>query len=347
MDRTANLLAVAFCAFAAAPAFADGIQYTCDPGITASVCATIQTTIAGQYANVFTNANAVIYVQYGSIGGVASNTQFYNTVTYTNYYNALQGNETDANDVTAVNSLGGNATNPVVSGYGVAVTSALDAALGLAGAIGITTSNASCTIGNAGCYNDIITMSNSVNFYYDSGPYTNGFYDFYTALEHETDEALGTSSCIRGTTGTPALSAGCTNNGNGVSAADLFRYSSAGTRSFIGPGADQALGSAAYFSINSGATSIAAYNNTNNGADYGDWSTNCTFVQDAAGCVTGSGTNIRNDGGPEVAVLDAVGYSLVAPEPASAGMLALGLGFVAGFVIWRRLDDDRQDPDEL
>lgn len=325
-------------AFAAAPASAYGIQYVCDPSIGAGVCATMQTTIAAEYASAFSNANAVIYVTLGGLSGaVAENTQYYNTVNYSTYYSALSENEADANDVTAVNSLGGSTTNPVIAGDGVAVTSALDAALGLFGAIGITTSDTSCLIGNAGCYNDIITMSNSLSFYYDTGSYTSGEYDFFTALEHETDEALGTSSCIANTTGTPAIGAGCTNNGIGVSAADLFRYSADGTRSFLGTNGNQAEGSLAYFSIDGGMTDIANYNNTNNGADYGDWSTGCTYVQDADGCnaIKGAGLNILNDGGVEIQVLDAVGYN-PAPEPGTAAMFAVGAAVMTGLAWWRR-----------
>ena len=42
-----------------------GIVYTCDPGIDADVCTTLNTTISGLYASIFTNAAANIYVKFG------------------------------------------------------------------------------------------------------------------------------------------------------------------------------------------------------------------------------------------------------------------------------------------
>lgn len=323
------------------PAFATGIQFTCDVSISASVCTTLNTTVAGQYASVFTNANASIYIKMASISGVASSAQILNGASYTSYFNALSSTESGANDVTAVNSLGGGTTNPVVSGNYVAMSSALGSALGFS-VTGVTSSLGSCSIGGSNCYDGVITMSNSVSFYYGSGSYSAGEYDFVTAAEHETDEILGTTSCLNNTTSTPSqceFGSGPFAAG-GVSAADLFRYSANGTRSFLGPGGNQALGSTAYFSINGGATNIVSYNNTNNGADYGDFSTNCSHVQDAFGCNTGYGTTILNDGGAEIALLDAVGYNLTStgeslsaaslPEP---GTLWIG-GSGAILVLW-------------
>jgi len=332
-------------AFAALPVFANGITYDCSSSLSISVCTTLQTTIAGQYASVFTNANSVIYVQMGNIGkDVGENVQFYGTVDYASYYAQLTANASGTADSTAISSLGGGTTNPVVSGDGVAMTSSLAAALGFSGSSGICTTatdascntrDPSCTLGQANCYNDIITISSTEPLYYDTGTYISGEYDFFTTVEHETDEALGTSSCLvtepspPGPANTPEVSPAC-DGGSAVSAADLFRYSASGTRSFFGPGGDQAdANTLAYFSINGGVTNLAPYNNSPNGGDYGDFSTNCTYVQDADGCNTGFGTNILNDGGVEIAMLDAVGYN-EAPEPGTIGMLILGLGLMPG-----------------
>lgn len=357
---------------ASAPAFASGIVYDCDASIStlssnvfgngATICNALNSTISGQYASIFTNANAVIYVEYAATDGVASNTQFLNTVTYANYLSALTSHESGAADVMAVNSLGAGSTNPVVSGDGVSVSSALDSALGLSGAYGIKQTSpgnfSSCAVISVAnsCFNDIITVSSSYSYYYASvsgaPAYSSGEYDFFSSVEHETDESLGTESCIPNTSsGTPAPSAGCANGvGQGVSAADLFRYSADGVRSYMGTGGSQDEGSLAYFSINSGKNNIVSYNNTTNGADYGDFSTTCTYVQDAYGCPTSAaaGVNIVNDGGVEAALLDSVGYNLtatgksisaadalIAPEPGTVGSAAGGF-LLIGITVARR-----------
>jgi hypothetical protein len=231
--------------------------------------------------------------------------------------------------------LGGNVTNPVVSGDGVGLTSALESSLGLTSADGgpfgiLSTTDGTCTLGTTNCYNGIITVTNVLaDWYYRSGAQGGSTYDFFSAVEHETDEILGTSSCIGGTTTTPATDS-CTNGppAAGVSPTDLFRYSAAGVRSFIGTGGNQSSGSTACFSINSGTTMIACYNNTENGADYGDWNGASLRVQNAFGTPGVSGTDITNDGGSEIALLDAVGYNLnsaATPEPATFGLLGASL----------------------
>jgi hypothetical protein len=323
-------------AFCAGLATAGNISYTCDSGLIADgTCAVLNSTIAGLYNSTFTNANASIYIQYG-VTGLASSLQYYDNVSYSAYATALAANEGDANDVTAVASLGGNTTNPVVSTSGVALTSALATALGLAGtagSVGIDVNGNSCTLGNVGCYNGIETVSNAPNtWYYRSGSQGGGTYDIYSAVEHETDEVLGTSSCITGTNpGNIATSVNCTNGSPAVavSAADLFRYSGSGVRSYLGA----ANGSTAYFSIDGGVTNIASYNNSPNGADYGDWDSASLRVQNAYGTPGTSGTDITNDGGSEIAVLDAVGYNLVSsvPEPGTVALFGVGFTMLAAY----------------
>lgn len=328
------LLAVAALG-ATLPAFGGTILFTCNANIDATVagtCGTLNTTITGLYASTFTNANASIFIQYGATGLGGSN-QFQETVSYSAYRAALTAHESGANDVTAVGSL--TLGNPVVPGNGVAVTSALAAALGLPGGIGITTSNTTCTPGNPGCYNGIITLSNTPGtFYYRSGAQAGGTFDFFSVTEHEIDEILGTPSCLTTLSGSPAISAGCTNGGTGVGAVDLFRYASAGTRSYL----STANGSTAYFSIDGGATNIAGYNNSPNGADYGDWDSSSLRVQNAFGTSSTNGLDITNDGGSEINVLDAVGFNLTSevPEPGTAGLFGSSLALLARFAFRRR-----------
>ena len=133
---------------------------------------------------------------------------------------------------------------------------------------------------------------------------------------------LGTSSCISTQT---SLSDACDSATKGVgtpSAVDLFRYSSAGHLVL-----DSSLSTTAgaYFSYNGGTTNGAKgeggtakfYNTLANGEDYADYvpsSPSCRTnlaLQDESGCPgSDKGSTILNDGGSEVNILTAVGYSV-------------------------------------
>jgi hypothetical protein len=196
-----------------------------------------------------------------------------------------------------------------------------------------------------------VTNDPGTPLYYDNlgGPEPSGAYDFYTTVEHETDEVLGTSSCI--STQGVSLSDGCDSFGAGTpSAADLFRYSAPGALVL-----NSALSTApgAYFSYDGGTTNGAIgvggspkyYNTLNNGNDYSDYvssSPDCgtnQAVQDAEGCPgEDAGLNILNDGGSEIKILNAVGYDLTpatttaaTPEPGTIILLASGMAALAGY----------------
>ncbi|MBV8817947.1 MAG: hypothetical protein JO022_06295, partial [Acidobacteriaceae bacterium] len=204
-----------------------------------------------------------------------------------------------------------------------------------------------CTLPGTGCYNGIITITNDPNtlLYYDNqgGTEDSNAYDFYGTVQHETDELLGTGSCI--TTGSggqgaqtvklraravsaaasadqPSLTDYC---GDGVpSAVDLYRYSGAGK---LVLDSDLSTKDGAYFSYDGGTTKGAPgvdgrgkdYNTKANGADYADFvsSADCATVeaiQDAFGCAgQDAGLNILNDGKGEINILNALGYNLVTP----------------------------------
>jgi hypothetical protein len=312
------------------PAFG-GITYSCNSNIDTlsgtTACETLQTTIAGLYGSTFTNANASIFIQFGNNGGLGASQQFLGAASYASYQTQLASHEGDANDLTAVGTLPG--TDPLGSGGNVFLTTALANALGFIDTAGITSSGTSCfTPGVGDCYDGLITLNDPADlafesggqgYYYRSGAFGPNNYDFFTVAEHETDEILGTLSCLTTSGGSPLDFCGA---GNGA-ATDLFRYSAPGTRSFLGT----ANGTLAYFSIDGGTTSIAPYTNSPGIGDYGDWSTGCTHVQDTTGCL-GTGFDITNDGGAEISVLDAVGYNLnssAVPEPATFGLLGVSL----------------------
>jgi hypothetical protein len=319
-------------AFGTGVACANGITYTCDPSVAAATCTTLNTTIAGLYNSTFSNANASIYIEYGTTGLGQSTTGFENQISYSTYIADLVA-EAGPGTVRAAAVASLPATEPALyGGAPIDITSALGTALGISGLNGTTAGGALCTIGSAGCYNGIITITNdpSTLLYYRNGTIDPSAYDFYSVVEHETDELLGTSSCID-TTGA-ALANTCSNNA--AAAVDLYRFNG-GSPVF----SDTTPG--AYFSYDAGATNGAGgalYNTLVNGDDYADFISGCPTtprVQDGTGCPGYAGLDITNDGGAEINILDAVGYNLVTttPEPSAVCLFAAGLAAIA---VYRR-----------
>jgi hypothetical protein len=336
------------------PVFASLI-YTCDPSIGATTCAALNGSsagvynVAGIYDGIFGNSvNADIYITYGSAGVGSSSTNF-TPVPYTDYYNALAAH---TDDPVALASLGlGGDPLGIRSDGNVDISPALATALGItdngANTAGLEADGlTNCTLGTSGCYNGVVTIATGPGgFYFPSSPSAAPpspppyLVDFYSIVEHETDEVLGTVSCIGTSGGAPYDQ--CNPGSTDASAADLFRYSAAGVRSFI----DTADGTSAYFSNDGGVTDIADYNNSPNGEDYGDWLPIYPYlVQDEEASPdatldisTDVGTNSNHYPQPEVAVLDAVGFDLASsvPEPATFGLLGVSLVFLLAGA-WRK-----------
>jgi PEP-CTERM motif len=346
--KTLRFLCIGFAAvvgmaMGATRASADNLTFTCAASIDATqagTCAYLNSTISSLYTSTFSNVNANIYIQQGITGLGSSTPGFYNYVPYSTYLADLTATASnDAVDVAALAALNSLDT-PLYGSGNVVITSALGEAIGVPNAdlFGTTSGGAACIIGTAGCYNGIITITTPANLYSETGQllYWNqtggaqpgNAYDFYSVVEHETDEILGTRSCIATTSG--ALSNPCNYFGSGTpSAVDLFRYSALGT---LIPDSSLSTTPGAYFSYNGGATNGAGgavYNTLANGEDYADFASYCKFVQDATGC-PGSDLNITTDGGAEINILDAVGYNVtnvtnVTPEPSSMALFATGL----------------------
>lgn len=339
MLRVLPLPALVLLLCSAVPGLANGLTYDCGSGISSSTCSYLQNTVAALYNNTFSNINTTIYVQVGSIPGeVAETTQNDNYVPYSSYLSALSsasnGNTIDVDALNALNNL-----DTAIYGSGnVELTASLDSSLGglSVSVVGTQLGGGLCIIGpgNPGCYDAVITVSSTQAFYYRGTGNTNANetsneVDFFSAVEHETDEALGTASCVN-TLG--SLADDCSGV-NTPSAVDLFRYQSPGDLVLLSTTAG------AYFSYNGGATNGAdgaLYNTLANGNDYADFVTYCSstvYIQDASIC-PGKDANldITDDGpghtlGPEVNILSAVGYQLddpIAPEPGSVETLALG-----------------------
>ena len=345
-------------AFGASLASATGISYTCDPNVSAITCNYLNTTIANLY-NAFTDANASIYIRYGTTA-LVSTKSLDNIVRYSDYVTALAANSNkDAIQSAALTALSTYDATPY-GGGDVILTTALVSALNLSadvigGLKGITSTGASCSFPNPGCFVAVVTVTNDPGtpLYYDNlgGMEPADASDYYATVEHATDEVLGTASCIA--TGSGVFSdpcdseAGVPANTGTPSAVDLFRYRSAGTLALDSTDLGLTAGPAAYFSYNGGSTNGAVgdggspkfYNSQANGDDYADFlssSPDCgtnLAVQDAVGCPgEDAGRSIANDGRGEINILNAVGYDLLpTPEPGTMGLLAASLAVLAAY----------------
>ena len=325
------------------------VTYTCNANIDATVagtCASFNSVVAGAYNSTFSNANASIYVEYDAAAGLGQSTQYDNSVSYSTYVTALKAESTDPAAALLSN------TEPALYGGGnVSLTSALTTMLGLSGATGSLVDPVSgaflgsCTLGSADCFNVVVSLAPldkvqtqyGQSYYYpqNGGSPAANAYDIDSIVEHESDEALGTTSC-GSVPSNGVVVDGC--GGTAPSAEDLFRYNSSGLVLIDEGGLD-------YFSADGGHTQDSPYYNTTlGGNDYGDFSTNCVDVQDSSGC-TGSGgvLSILNDPGtPEIKMLNAVGYNLntvevaPTPEPGSIALLGTGIAAIGGLVRRRR-----------
>jgi len=294
--------------FRSQAAVPSGITYICDPNINAvpGLCNTLNTTTAGLYASIFANVNANIYIQFGTTN-LGKSAAFFNGMTYANYRNALHNSIADANDLLAF-AANVPATNPIDSSYSVQVANSLYRALGFSPTVGVHPDGTICQLTASDCYDGAITISSveqaAGNLYYRSGSITPTQFDFFTIVEHETDEILHIGSCV----------GQCSSNGSTrIAPADLYRYQSNGTRSYaVGNNGSCASPNAgnACLSID-GIHMLKQYNNVLGGGDLGDWLTTCpiTYVQNAQGCRGVAGVDISPT--LEIEALDVIGYTLV------------------------------------
>ena len=327
-----------------------GIVYTCAPNVPTSTCNYLNTTVAGYYNNIFTNANANIYIQFG-VTGLGASDGFINLVHYTPYVTALTNKAVKSSiQASALSAINTYATPAYGTQNIVGISVSLGTALGFTGLIGINAAEtASCTPYTSGCYNEVITVADAAtqaqegfSLYYDDQGGTEGpnQYDFYAVVQHETDEVLGTSSCIS-TQSSSGLSDECdgpVSGSNGIpSTVDLLRYSSPGklaldTTPSTTAGQYFSFDGGVHYGVGGDGGAAKVYNTLDNGDDFADYissSPDCgtnQAVQDAEGCPgEDGGLTILNDGESEITILNTGGFDIpeaVLTSPASGSTLS-------------------------
>ena len=136
-----------------------------------------------------------------------------------------------------------------------------------------------------------------VSWYFGTGTQSSGQYDFVSTAEHEISEVMGRIALLGA-----SVNDGGTIVPNGYGNLDLFRFSSAGTRSLVG-------GQSAYLSFDSGNTALKSFNTTA-GGDWGDWQSSST--SDAYDAFSSSG-HLDPVSAIDARELNVLGYTLTAP----------------------------------
>lgn len=281
--------------------------------------------VAQTFDSYFTNPIDVnINVGWGEVAGqsLSSNavgesiSNYYNL---TNYYNNV------ASDLYATDSASTNSTTAQTAAQNIPASSPIKSTFYVstanAKAIGLVANNTT-TDGSVG-------FSSAYNYSFNtSGSTPSNTYDFVGLAEHEISEVLGRTGMLPGSSGTYIQTP-----------LDLFRYTAQGALDTSSPG------SANYFSVNGGTTSLNSYN-TVSGADYGDWAGSTANAFNAFIGAPGTTEPFTTS---DLALLNSIGwqttnatYTTVAslsstsngvPAPFSTMLLALGF---LGFGLYRR-----------
>jgi hypothetical protein len=256
------------------------VSITSDPN-----AAAIEAAINAAIANIESQFSDPISVNitFKRAAGLGSSSTFFATASYAAFLAALKGDAKTSDDATAVGLLPNVATNPVNGTTTINVKTANLRAVGMN--VNPPPGQPDGTIG----LNTTLTSPGS--------PGTTGMFSLIAVAEHEIDEVLGLGSSL------PSVPAGT------IFPQDLYRYSAVNTRSFT------TANSLAFFSIN-GNTSLAQFDNQNDGGDFGDWQSNPLppgvqpKVQDAF-AAPGAGPALS----VELNALDVIGYDRVPPTP--------------------------------
>ena len=251
-----------------------------NPTLYADITGAITAAVQFYEAAISNSITININFGYGEVGGSglsggdigqSKNTGF--DETYSTLKTALATHATSSADASAVASL--SATDPTGNGTWYIPYGELKA-------LGLYSGTGTEVDGDVG-------LSDTTPFDYNpSDRAVSGEYDAIGVLEHEISEVMG------------RLEAMGTYFGSGIyTALDLFRYSAAGTRDLTpGPG---------YFSINSGTTDLAQFNDPTHGGDAGDWASSVTHNSYDQSSAIGVANTVS---ATDLTVMDVIGYTL-------------------------------------
>jgi len=293
-----QLVSMSLLAAAAMPAHALVINPTFDAGYSAEQKATVLSAISFLQSQVTDNVTFGINFKTSSSGLGSSLQGLYGT-SYSDVVAALNADRTSANDYQAMSHVAAGPADTATGKSLVWFTYAQCFALGFnCGAQGLRDISINLSLVDSNRADGVASDK----------------YDMFTVVLHEMDEFLGV--------GGPGSSVGSGYPYLGIE--DLFRYSSAGVRSYTTAGDD------AYFSIDGGATMLARFNQEW-GADYADWwsaGPHTPSAQDAFG----TPGVIADYHAAERVALDVVGWDLATaqvPEPSTFMLMVpvlVGLG---------------------
>ncbi len=320
-DRTARarfqsgtLLAGILC-FAALPAHANiSFDITYGSSITglsyASAVEADINSVINEYESLISN-NITVSVDFENMtsGLGESDTQVYEDLSYNTYCQDLKSTIGATSVGTTIFGASGSigttcaTNNPVTGSSDIDVKTADARAVGYAG------------LGTPPPTDGTISLNTAIT---DAGGCTTdgSCYALVPVIEHELDEVLGLGSSLGNTTGGTVADFGQ------PFPEDLFRFSAAGTRSYVnGVSCSGSLGSA-YFSTDNGTTNLAGFNNACNGGDWADWDSGAARVQNAFASPLPSDPAL----GIEETALEAIGYDMAAPEPSTLLLVSTLLG---------------------
>jgi hypothetical protein len=226
--------------------------------------------------------------------GLGESQYVYYNISYSDFLTNLQNDATTTNDAYALSFLPTGVNNPVTGDANINVHTANLKALGFSGFDSEYP---------GGIEGYVLLNTSIMNLSRTSIDPTK--YDLLSVAEHEMDEVLALASDLPNT--------------DDPFPQDLFRYTSAGARTFTTSGDD------AYFSLDG--KNLLVQFNQQAGADYGDWwshGAHTPRVQDAFATPA-----VTPNPNVELIALDVIGYDLIPPpQPGIINMTLSGTNLV-------------------